>query len=421
MTTIAEQLLDGQAGDHVVRDLDLVYSHDATTPLSISAFEELFEGTDQAPELADPDRVAIVYDHAYPAPNHTFANHQARIRGFIDEMGIEQFYPGQGICHLVLPEQGLFGPGDLVLGADSHTCNGGALGAFATGVGSTDVAIAWATGRTWFRVPESLRVELTGTPAPGITAKDVCLTLADRLGPDGATYLAMEFGGPGWHELSMDARFTLANMVVDLGAKTATCETDAVTDAWLEAHGREPGPHLRPGPDATYVRTVEIDLSELEPLVSGPHRLEQLAPAREYADVELDQVVIGSCTNGRLEDLEVFAQALDGRQVDVQTLIVPGSREVTRQARASGLLDRLEDAGCTVLAAGCGPCLGRHQGVLAPGQRCLTTFNRNPPGRMGSPEAEIYLASPVVAATSAVTGRITPPQQATPVIGGGRA
>ncbi len=418
--TIAEQLLGAPAGSHVIRDIDLTYSHDGTTPLSIESFNELFEGTGREPQLAHPDRVAVVFDHAYPPPTVTYAEHQQLIRAWMDEVGVEHFYAGQGICHLVLAENGHIGTGDIVLGADSHTCNGGAVGAFATGVGSTDVSIAWATGRSWLRVPESLRVELTGELPPGSTAKDICLELARRIGPDGATYLAVEFGGPGWATLGMDARFTLANMVVDMGAKTATCETDEATSAWLRQHGAPAGPNLRAGLDASYTGVVEIDLSSVEALVSGPHRLEALQPARSLTSVTLDRVVIGSCTNGRVDDLRAVAQALVGRSVQVETLVVPGSQHVARQAREEGLLDVLEQAGCTVLASGCGPCLGRHQGVLAPGQACLTTHNRNPPGRMGSPQAEIYLASPLVAAASAVAGHIAPPT-AEPIPAGGGA
>lgn len=418
--TIAEQLLGASAGEHVVRDVDLTYSHDGTTPLAIESFEALFDPTDQDPAIRRPADVAVVFDHAYPPPTVTYAEHQAEIRRFVDRVGIEHLYAGEGICHLVLAEQGHIDHGDIVLGADSHTVNGGALGCFATGVGSTDVAIAWATGRTWFRVPETLRVELVGEPGPGVTAKDAVLTLADRIGPDGATYLAIEYGGEGWHALGMDARFTLANMVVDLGAKAATCETDSTTRDWLVEHGAEPGPDLAPGEDATYADTVTIDLSEIEPLVSGPHELTALRPARELSELTIDRVVIGSCTNARVDDLAQAAEVLEDRQVAVETHVVPGSEHVRHQARDAGILDTLEDAGCTVLASGCGPCLGRHQGALAEGQRCLTTHNRNPPGRMGSPEAEIYLASPLVAAATAATGRITPPREATPLAGGAR-
>lgn len=417
--TVVEQLLDAPAGEHVVRDVDLVYSHDATTPLAIEAFHELFEPTDQTPAVRDPERAAVVFDHAYPPPTVPYAEQQAEIRAFVEDTGIENFYAGEGICHLVLAEEGHIDHGDVVLGADSHTVNGGALGAFATGVGSTDVAVTWATGRSWFRVPETLRVQLEGRLGPGVTAKDAVLELADRIGPDGATYQAIEYGGPGWHALDMDARFTLANMVVDLGAATAACETDRTTNDWLRRHGAEPGPALEPGPEAAYTDTVTIDLAELEPLVSGPHRLEALRPVRELAGREIDRVVVGSCTNARLDDLTQVAQALEGREVAVETLVVPGSEHVRKRARETGVLDTLEAAGCTVLASGCGPCLGRHQGVLAPGQRCLTTHNRNPPGRMGSPDAEIYLASPPVAAASALEGAIAAPLEVAPTIGGG--
>lgn len=415
--TIAEQLLGALQGEHVTRDVDLVYSHDATTPLSIDAYHTLFEPLNEDPTIRRPENVAIVFDHAYPPPNATFAEHQQRIREFMDTEGIQNFYAGDGICHLVLPENGHVDHGDIVLGADSHTVHNGPLGCFATGVGSTDIAIAWATGRTWFRVPPTLRVNLEGTLAPDATAKDIVLTLAHRIGPDGATYQAIEYGGPGWHDLDMDARFTLANMTVDLGAKAATCETDDATNAWLEAHGAQGGPPLRPDPQATYTHTLTLTLDDVEPLVSGPHKLEALQPAREMEGLEIDRVVIGSCTNARTTDLAQAARVLEGSTVNVETLIVPGSTRIARQARSEGTLEALEDAGCTVLAPGCGPCLGRHQGVLAPGQRCLTTHNRNPPGRMGSPQAEIYLASPIVAAASAHAGRITPPRQA-PLIRG---
>lgn len=416
--TLAEQLLGAPAGAHVVRDVDLVFSHDATTPLAIKALDELFAGTGRTPRLAHPERAAVVFDHAYPAPNVVFAEHQRQVRAFVRGQGIGHFYPGEGICHLVLPEKGLVRPGSLVVGADSHTCTLGALGAFATGVGSTDVAVAWATGRTWLLVPETLRIDVHGCFQDGAGAKDLALWLAREIGQDGATYQAIEWGGPGWANVPMHARFTLANMAVDVGAKTALCETDARTDAWLQHHGVETRAPLRPAPDAAYAARMDVDLATIEPLVSGPHTLDAIAPASSLAGTPLDRVVIGSCTNARVEDLAEAAAVLAGHRVRVETFVVPGSVRIAREAEETGILRTLQRAGCTVLAPGCGPCLGRHQGVLAAGERCLTTHNRNVPGRMGSPEAEIYLASPTVAAWSALSGEISGPGEVA-LVGGG--
>lgn len=406
--TLAEQLLGAPAGEHVVRPLDLVYSHDATTPLSIQSFQEL------GGKMADPSRVAVVFDHMYPAPTIQFAETHSRIRKFVREHQVGHFVPGEGICHLVLPERGLVGVGSVVLGADSHSGTLGAIGAYALGAGSTDIAVGWATGSTWLRVPGTIRVELTGRLRPGVTTKDVNLELLRRLGPDGAVGCALEFGGPGLRHLSMDARFTLPNMAVELGADTGLVECDEVTAAWLTPR-RAPYRELRAAPDASYVRVERIDLSRLAPLVALPPDLTRVVPAAE-ADAPIDRVFVGSCTNGRHEDIVAFASALGGRRVAVETLVTPGSRAVFDAIARDGTLERLHAAGCTVLAPGCGACLGRHQGVLAAGERVLTTFNRNYPGRMGAVEAEIWLASPHVAAATAVAGRVSAPALALPEV-----
>lgn len=414
MTTLVERLLGAPAGTHVVRDVDLTFSHDATTPLAITALEEVFEGTGREPRIRHPDRVAVVFDHMYPAPNIPFAEQHKRLRAFVEAQGITNFFPGEGICHLVLPEKGLVRPGSIVLGADSHTCTLGALGAFATGVGSTDVGIAWATGRTWFLVPETTRIDVHGAFTGGAGAKDLALEVARRIGQDGSTYQAIEWGGPGWTDIDMGGRFTLTNMAVDMGAKTGIAETDARTDAWLAHHGLEPGPHLTPDEDAAYAQHLSFDLAEIEPLIAGPHSLDAIAPVASFAGLTFERIVIGSCTNARIEDLEVVANLLEGRRVRAETLIVPGSRRILQEAIDRGFVATFHAAGAVVLAPGCGPCLGRHQGVLAAGERCLTTHNRNVPGRMGSPEAEIYLASPAVAAASAVEGALATPDGLAP-------
>lgn len=383
--TAVEELLDAQAGETVLRDVDLVFGHDATMPQAIESFDHL--GFD---EVFDPDRVRIFFDHAYPAPNTRIANLQARVREWANEQGIP-VEEGQGICHQRLAEDAPVGEGDVVLGGDSHTNTLGALGAYATGVGSTDIAVAMGTGRTWIEVPETVRVEAEGTLPDGVAAKDLALEVLGRLGMDGASRACLEWGGV-CPELTYPDRLTLANLSTEAGAATGL-----VTSRPAE-------------PDEV------VDLDALSPRIAMHPRPDNVHPVDEAAGIAVDQIMLGSCTNGRFADFEAFARVLDGRPVadGTRVVAVPASRDVLRRVVSSGIHDRLTDAGVSVQSPGCGPCLGRHQGVLADGEVALTTTNRNFVGRMGSPEAEIHLASPETAAATAATGEITDPREVMP-------
>ncbi len=320
---------------------------------------------------------------------------------------------GYGICHQVVAEE-YARPGAVIVGADSHTCTAGALGAMATGMGSTDVAVAMALGQTWLRVPATMRVEITGTPDPAVSAKDMILSLIGQLGADGATYMAVEFGGITVEQLDMAGRLTLCNMAVEAGAKTGLVASDDTTRSFMEANGREADwEALAPDADAVYSSTINLDCGRLEPQVSRPHQVDLVSPVGEVAGLAVQQVVIGSCTNGRLEDLQVAARALAGRTVhrDVRLLVIPASRRVYLQALSLGLLEQLARAGAVICSPGCGPCPGVHGGVLGDGEVCLATTNRNFQGRMGNPRSAVYLASPATAAATAATGVITDPRE----------
>jgi 3-isopropylmalate/(R)-2-methylmalate dehydratase large subunit len=351
-------------------------------------------------------------DHAAPAPRSELANAQASIRAFCAESGATLSDVEMGICHQRVAES-FAKPGDLVIGADSHTCMAGALGAFATGMGSTDVAVGMATGKTWLRVPETVRVQVTGELAPGVYAKDLMLTVIGTLGADGATYKALEFGGPGIDALPMAGRLTLSNMAVEAGAKAGLIASDQTTRAFLAARGREEAWRpLAPDDGAAYERTLTIDLGDVVPTVARPHTVDNTASAASLAGTRVDQVLIGTCTNGRLEDLRAAAELLRGRHRAPHTRLVvtPASRDVARAAAREGLFDIFWDAGAVITNPGCGACVGIHAGILADGEVCLSTANRNFHGRMGNPDASIYLGSPATAAATAVTGEITDPR-----------
>jgi 3-isopropylmalate/(R)-2-methylmalate dehydratase large subunit len=316
-----------------------------------------------------------------------------------------------GIEHVLLPEQGLVAPGEVVVGADSHTCTYGALGAFATGMGSTDIGVAMATGQVWLRLPETIRVVYHGERQPWVEGKDLILHTIGEIGVSGALYEAIEFAGPAVHTLSMAGRFTMANMAIEAGAKAGLFPVDDATRAYLEGRVSRDYVVYDADEDAEYAQVLEIDVSAVEPVVAFPHLPENVRPARESGDVEVDQAVIGSCTNGRLEDLRVAARVLDGKRVhpDLRCIIVPGTQQVYLDALREGLIEAFVEAGCVVSTPTCGPCLGGHMGVLAAGERAVSTTNRNFRGRMGHPESEVYLAGPAVAAASAIAGRITHP------------
>jgi len=397
-------------GEFVLARLSLVLGNDITAPVAIDRFPSF--GREK---VFDPDRIALVCDHFTPNRDIRAATQCARLRDFASEQGIRHHYgPGHdgGVEHALLPEKGLVTAGDCVVGADSHTCTYGALGAFATGVGSTDMAFGMATGRAWFRVPEAIRVHLHGSPRPPVSGKDVILWLIGVLGVDGARYQSLEFQGDGVGALSMDDRFTIANMAVEAGAKNGIFPVDEATKAYLADHGAAPPAVFEADPDAVWAREVEIDLSRLRPLVACPHSPANVRPADELGNVEIDQVVIGSCTNGRLGDLRAAAAVLRGKQVAprVRALVIPATQRIWLAAAREGLLADFAAAGCAVCEPTCGPCLGAHTGVLAAGERAVATTNRNFVGRMGHVESKVYLASPATAAASALAGRIACPE-----------
>jgi 3-isopropylmalate dehydratase large subunit len=394
-----------RAGDLVVVDVDLIMSHDTTTPLALQALERL------GMPVRDPSRAVVVFDHVFPASTVQVAELHARVRRFVAQQGIGTVFQ-EGISHQLLVEKGLVGPGMVVVGADSHTCTAGAVAAFATGMGSTDVAIAYATGQSWFRIPETVRVEVVGHRPKGVFAKDVVLAVARVLGLEGASYMAVEFGGPAVGDMGINDRMTLANMAVEMGGKTGLIEPDHVTYSYLAQRSARMFPAVL-ARDGVYAAHYTVDVSALEPMVACPPDPSRVVPVGEVEGTELDEVFIGTCTNGRLEDLAVAARILEGRTVsdNLRLIVTPASRAVYLEAMRLGYLDILVSAGAVVTNPGCGPCIGRHQGVLGPGERALTTMNRNFPGRMGDPLAQIFLASPATAAASALEGKIADPRR----------
>lgn len=415
--TITEKILAYHAGRDEVRPgelvnvrVDLALANDITAPLAIEAFRAM-----GAERVFNPAKVVMVPDHFTPARDIAAARNCALMRDFVREQGLENYYEiGRvGIEHVLLPEEGLVLPGELVVGADSHTCTYGALGAFSTGVGSSDLAMAMALGEIWLRVPESMLFIYEGRLPRWVAGKDLILHTIGLIGVDGALYRAMEFSGPAVEELSMDSRFTMANMAVEAGAKNGIFHVDAKTRAWLEGRARRPYREFVSDADAAYVEKITIDVSGLEPQVAFPHLPSNVKPVSEAAGVEIDQVVIGSCTNGRLEDMEIAAGILAGRSVHprVRAIVFPGSRAVMLEMVRRGWMEALLKAGAAVSTPTCGPCLGGHMGVLAEGERALSTTNRNFVGRMGHTGSEVYLCGTAVAAASAVTGRITHPEE----------
>ncbi|MFZ5634282.1 MAG: 3-isopropylmalate dehydratase large subunit [Bacillota bacterium] len=398
------------AGDVSVCPVDVVMIHDGTGMLAIQEFNRLKEA---GFALAKPDRTLVFLDHAGPGPRMELATDHVKLRRFAREHGAVLYDVGRGVCHQVLVEKWAR-PGTVVLGADSHTCTSGALGALGTGMGSTDVAVAMALGRNWFRVPETFRIELSGAMPKGVYPKDIILYLAGQIGSDGATYKVLEFGGPAAAGLAMSDRFTLCNMAIELGGKTGMFSSDEKTRAYLAEQGREADwEPIAPDPDANYEKTFAVNLDTLEPMIAQPHTVDNVCPVGQVKGQPVDQVFLGSCTNGRLEDLAVAAGILRGRQVaaGARMLVMPASPAVYRAALEAGYIREFIDAGVTVLPPGCGPCSGVHLGIPGDGEVCLSTTNRNFKGRMGNPRAFVYLSSPAVAAASALTGVITDPRE----------
>ena len=414
--TLAEAILAAHAGRSKVSagelvnvKVDLILANDITGPLSIQEFERIGVG-----KLFDPSKIVLVPDHFVPNKDIKAAEQAAIVRRFVKEHGTRYYEVGRmGIEHVLLPEQGLVLPGDLVIGADSHTCTYGALGAFATGMGSTDIAAAMAMGEIWMKVPPTIKFVYRGSLKPWVGGKDLILHTIGDIGVDGALYAAMEFTGEAVSDLSMDGRFTMANMAIEAGAKAGLFEVDDKTIEYVSRRASRPYTIYRSDKDAHYEKVIEYDCSQIEPLVACPHLPSNVKTARELSGVAIDQSVIGSCTNGRLEDLRIAARILKGQQVHpyVRCIVIPGTQEVYRQALREGLVETFIEAGAVVSTPTCGPCLGGYMGILAAGERAISTTNRNFIGRMGSPQSEVYLSGPAIAAASAVLGRIGTPEE----------
>ena len=413
--TLTEKILEAHCGEKDVTPgqivqcrVDVALGNDVTAPLAIRAFEAL--GLER---VFDPERVVLVPDHFVPNKDIAAATQAKVMRNFARKYGIKHYFEvGQmGIEHALLPEKGLVTAGDVVIGADSHTCTYGALGAFATGVGSTDLAAVMATGQCWFRVPESMRLVYHGKRQPWVSGKDLILHTIGDIGVDGALYRAMEFTGEAVTALPMDGRFTMANMAIEAGAKNGLFEVDDAALAYLKGRAMRPPQIYRADSDAVYVEERDYDVSKISPQIAFPSLPGNTRPVEEAEDIRIDQVVIGSCTNGRLSDLRVAAKILRGKRVhpEVRLIVFPATQEIYLNALKEGLLEVFVEAGAAVSTPTCGPCLGGHMGILAEGERALATTNRNFPGRMGHPKSEVYLASPAVAAASAITGKITHP------------
>ena len=398
-----------EAGQLVICTLDLVMANDITGPPALKEFERIGK------PVFDAEKVALIPDHFQPAKDIKSADLAKSLRDFSRKHKIKHYYDAGrvGIEHVILPEFGIVAPGMLTIGADSHTCTYGALNGFSTGVGTTDLAVGLATGQAWFKVPEVINVKLIGTKPKNICGKDVILTLIGKIGVDGALYKALEFSGDGVKELSMTDRFTISNMAIEAGAKAGIFPFDEKTKAYVDGRVTKTYEPVTADEDAKYSAVVEINLSELKPVVALPHLPENVKNVEDLEEIKINQVVIGSCTNGRLEDLEIAAEILRGKKIheDVRCIVIPGSQFIYKEAMHRGWIDIFIDAGCVVSTPTCGPCLGGYMGILSAGERCVSTTNRNFIGRMGHITSEIYLAGPYVAAASAVTGKISTPAE----------
>jgi len=415
--TMAQKILAAHTGRDYVAvgelvdvQVDMVLANDITAPIAINEFARL--GVDK---VFDPERIALVPDHFAPNKDIKSAEQCKQMREFAHQYGIVHYWEvgRMGIEHALLPQEGLVLPGEVIVGADSHTCTYGAVGAFATGMGSTDIAVAMATGSIWMRVPSTLKIVYSGERQPWVGGKDLILHTIGLIGVDGARYQAIEFTGPAIETLSMDNRLTMSNMAIEAGAKAGMFPPDAITEAYVSTRARRSYQPVLPDPDAEYDRVIEIDVSAIEPTVSFPHLPSNARPLSQVGEVTIDQSVIGSCTNGRWEDLVQAAEILEGRQVhpNVRCIIIPGTQEIYLQAVQAGLAETFVRAGAVFSTPTCGPCLGGYMGVLAAGERCISTTNRNFVGRMGHVDSEVYLAGPAIAAASAVLGYIGGPEQ----------
>ncbi|MFZ5647630.1 MAG: 3-isopropylmalate dehydratase large subunit [Bacillota bacterium] len=412
--TIIEKILSNHSGQEahaneiVVARVDFVMGQDGTSPLAIRAFEDM-GGT----EVFSREKVAFVIDHSSPSPNEGVSRLHKLMREFAREKGFKMYDIGEGVCHQLIPESGMVGPGSLVIGADSHTCTYGALNAFSTGVGSTDLAGGLISGRMWFKVPDTFKFVCNGTLPQGVYAKDLILYLIGDVTADGATYMSAEYTGEAVTELSMEGRFTISNMAIEMGAKAGLMEADEKTFRWLSRYTDKKFTPVSADSDAVYARVKEYDVSSLPPQVARPHRVDNVCPVDEVAGTPIQQAVIGTCTNGRLEDLRIAADILRGRKIhrDVRLIVAPASKTIYLDAIREGIIQDLVEAGAAVVTPGCGPCVGTHNGVPSDGENVISTANRNFKGRMGNSNAFIYLASPATVAVSAIAGQIADPRE----------
>jgi 3-isopropylmalate/(R)-2-methylmalate dehydratase large subunit len=410
--TLAEKILskasgkDCEANDIVVVDVDVAMAHDSTAPLAI---DEMYKMKDQ---VFDPDKIVIVLDHVAPSPTVLMSNVHNNLREFVRKTHVHFYDVGEGICHQLLIENHIK-PYDVIIGADSHTCTHGAVGAFATGMGSTDLAAIFGYGKTWLKVPESIKISVNGDLKFPLTSKDVILEVVREITADGATYKALEFEGETIFNMSMSGRFTLCNMAIEMGGKTGLIAVDKTTERFFkDERGISGLPSLISDDDAEYVDSYEFDTTNLEPMIAFPHRVDNVNPISEFEGLEIQQIFIGTCTNGRLEDLEIAARFLRGKKIhkDVRLILVPASKKIYMDALERGYIKVFADAGAVIGPPSCGPCVGRNFGILGDGEVCLTTQNRNFKGRMGNPKSELFLASPATAAVSAIYGKITDPR-----------
>lgn len=412
--TIAEKILsrksgrDVKANDLVIADLDFALGQDGTSPLAIRAFNDM-----QGQKTFTPDKIAMVIDHSSPSPLQGVSELHQQMRDFAETQQINLYDIGVGVCHQLIPEQGHVVPGDLVIGADSHTCTYGAVNVFSTGVGSTDLAAAMISGQLWFKVPETIKFELNGKLPPGVFSKDVSLYLIGDMTADGATYRAVEYTGPIISDLSVEARFTISNMAIEMGAKCGLMAADEKTAAWIKEHSERDFTPIFSDQDAVYADVKTYDLSNLAPQIAKPHTVDNVSPVADLVGLPIQQGVIGTCTNGRLEDLRIAAAILKDRKIarGTRLIVAPSSRQVFLDAIKEGLIETLVNAGAVLVTPGCGPCVGTHNGIPSDGENVISTANRNFKGRMGNNRAFIYLASPATVAASVLYGKISDPRE----------
>ena len=412
--TIAEKILgnhsgnNAQAGDIVVADLDFMIGQDGTSGIAIDSFRKM-----GAKKVLKPGKAAIIIDHSSPSPNAGVSAIHKKIREFCQEQKVKLYDVGCGVCHQITPEQGHAAPGDLIIGADSHTCTYGAINVFSTGIGSTDLAAAWVSGKLWFKVPETFKVTYNGKLPKGVYSKDMVLKLIGDIGADGATYMALEIYGEAIKEMSVDARFTISNMAIECGAKAGLMEADEKVLAWLKKHSKKRINPITADKDAQYATEIEIDLHKLEPQIAKPHTVDNVVPISKIGNVPIQQGLIGTCTNGRLEDFQIAAKILKGRKVKegCRLIVAPASKQILLDMIADGTYQTLLNAGALAVTPGCGPCVGTHNGVPSDGENVISTANRNFLGRMGNTKAFIYLGSPATVAASVIEGQIADPRK----------